>query len=191
MQKTRTLLAFLAPMAFGSFGLMKASESGGGTTMLDLDAMLDIEMDKVETLPDYVTPPVGIYMLSVEECEVEKYKQKVKDSQGKETGQTKDASRIRLVYKIESTVETSDLPVKDGSLFSETFMGTEDGIKYFKKQAMNILNVNDLSGARLKDVMDGLKGVSFKARISIRKTDDGKGGSYENVQVRPAHAAAA
>lgn len=175
-----------------SVAMIHATEgSGGGATILDLDEMMDIEMDKVETLPDYVTPPAGNYMLTVSDCDIEKYKQKVKTADGKDTGQTKDASRIRLTYTIDKTLESSDLPVKDGSLFSETFMGTEDGIKFFKKQAMNIMNVSDLSGARMKDVIEGLKGQSFKAKITIRKTPDGAGGSYENVQVRPVHEAAA
>lgn len=155
-------------------------------TILDLDAMMDIEMDKVETLPDYVTPPNGAYMLSVNDCKIEKYTSKAKDGRPATEG-----TRIRITYTVDKTIETEDLPVKDGSMFSDSFMGTEDGLKYFKKQAMNILNVTDLAGARMKDVMDGLKGQSFKAKITIKKSDDGKGGQFENVQVRPVHEAAA
>ena len=36
-----------------SMGIMRMAESSGSATILDLDAMMDIEMDKVETLPDY------------------------------------------------------------------------------------------------------------------------------------------
>lgn len=183
MIKLITLVSFLAP-AMSFLSLKMAESSGGGATILDLDSMMDIEMDKVETLPDYVTPPAGIYMLAVEECKIEKYK--AKDAKDKE-----EKSRIRLTYKVEKTVETDDLPVKDGSLFSETFMGTEEGLKYFKKQAMNILNVKDLDGARLKDVMEGLKGQTFKCRLTIKKTPGDNGATYENVQVRPVHEAAA
>jgi hypothetical protein len=155
-------------------------------TILDLDAMMDIEMDKVETLPDYVTPPAGNYMISVHDCGVEKYKGKPKDNKPAQEG-----TRIRLTYCVDKTLDVDDLPVKDGSLFSESFMGTEDGIKYFKKQAMNILNVKDLSGAKLKDVMDGLKNISFKAKITITKSKAPDGGDYENVRVRPVHEAPA
>ena len=169
-----------------SMGIMRMAESSGSATILDLDAMMDIEMDKVETLPDYVTPPDGVYILSVNDCKVEKYKTKAKDGKPE-----KEGSRIRLTYCVDKTMETADIPVKDGSLFSDSFMGTDDGIKFFKKQAMNILNVSDLAGARMKDVMDGLKGVSFKAKITIRKTSDGSGGHYENAQVRPFHETAA
>jgi hypothetical protein len=157
-------------------------------TILDLDAMMDIEMDKVETLPDYVTPPAGSYLLKVEEAKVEKYKTKPKDGK-----QAEEGTRLKIQYSVQNTMElekASDLPVKDGSLFSESFMGTEDGIKFFKRQAMNIMNVTDLTGAKMKDVLDGLKDMEFKAKITIRKTPNPSGGEYENVQVRPVHEAA-
>jgi hypothetical protein len=151
-------------------------------TILDLDAMLDTEMSKVESIPDFVTPPAGDYVLKVTEAKVEKFERKAKDNKPAESG-----SRIKIFYSVEKTIETKELPVKEGSLFSDSFMGTEEGIKFFKRQAMNILNVSDLDGAKLKDVLEGLKDQTFTAKISIRKTDDGKGGSYENVQVRPVH----
>lgn len=158
-------------------------------TILDLDAMMDIEMDKVETLPDFVQPPAGAYHLTVSDCKVEKFKAKAKDNKP-----AQDSSRIKIFYSVDKTLEltnNSDLPVKDGSLFSDSFMGTEEGLKYFKRQAMNILNVKDLEGARFKDVMEGLKGISFKAKITIRKSKDDAGQEFENVQVRPVHEAAA
>lgn len=188
MFKKNSVLSLLAPaLALASLQMAESSSA----TILDLDNMLDIEMDKVETLPDYVTPPAGVYMLSVSDCDIEKYKQKANKEKGR--NQEQEASRIRLTYVVDKTIEVgaNDLPVKDGSLFSETFMGTEEGLKFFKKQAMNILNVSDMSGARLKDIIDGLKGQSFKARITIRKTANPAGGEYENVQVRPHHEAAA
>jgi hypothetical protein len=66
--------------------------------------------------------------------------------------------------KVTKTIETEDIPVKDGALFSESFMATEEGIKFFKKQAMNILNVESFEGATLKDVMEGLRVLKFFAK---------------------------
>lgn len=155
-------------------------------TILSLDEMLDTEMNSVETLPDFVTPPPGTYVLTVTECAIEKYKPKAKPGQAAPA----EMSRIRQTYKVDQTIEVvaGELPIADGSLFSETFMGTEEGLKYFKKSAMGVLNVKDLGDAKLRDVIDGVKGQSFKARITIRKTakEDGTG-HYENVQIRPAH----
>jgi hypothetical protein len=153
-------------------------------TILDLDALLETNMDNVETLPDFVNPPAGVYMLKVEAAEVEKYKNK----------EQKDQARLKIRYVTQSTIELADskeLPVKDGSLFSESFMATEEGIKYFKRQALNIMNVDDAAGATLKDLMQGLIGTEFKAKISIRRTPNPAGGTYENVQVRPVWEAAA
>lgn len=188
MQKS--IISRLFPML--ALGMMYAAEPTVSATLLDLDALMDAEMDKVETLPDYVTPPEGAYMLSVVEAKIEPFDMKAKPAEGGQPARAaQKGNRIRITYKVEKTMETSDLPVRDGSLFSDSFMGTEDGLKFFKKQAMNILNVTDLSGARLKDILDGLKDVAFKAKITIRRSPDGKGGQYENVQVRPVHEAAA
>lgn len=149
-------------------------------TILDLDAMMDIKMDEVETLPDFITPPAGNYVLQVKEAKVEKYNTKAEPNVGKQ--------RIRVLYSVVKTEEVAagSIPVADGSLFSETFMATEDGIKYFKKAALGILSVTDFEDATIKDVMDGLKDVEFKARITTRSTKDAATGNvYENITVRP------
>lgn len=145
-------------------------------TLLDLDSLLDTNLDKVETLPDFVTPPPGLYVLNVPECKLEDFK-------------SKDGAkgfRIRLTYEVEQTVEisSSEMPVANKSRFSESFMGTEDGLKFFKKAAMSILGVKDFEGASIRDVMDAVKGATFKARITIRKTAGEGGKTYENIQVR-------
>lgn len=153
-------------------------------TILDLDSMLDTAMDTIETLPDYVTPPAGSYVLKVLEAKSEKYKPK--------DAKQPEGMRLKIQYSVSATLELADskeLPVKDGSLFSESFMATEDGLKYFKRQAMNIMNVDDLGKASLRDVMDGMKNEEFKARITIKKTSGDNGAVYENIQVRPVHEA--
>lgn len=179
-----SLLSMLMPAM--SMGMLKATEGGGGSTILDLDSMMDTAMNTVKTLPDFITPPAGDYLLKVTEAKAEKYKQKAKDGQPE-----KDAMRLKIFYSVEKTLQCEGLPVKDGSLFSESFMATEEGLQFFKRQAINILNVADLDDATLKDVMVGLKDAEFKARITIRMSPNPAGGTYENVQVRPVHEAAA
>ena len=145
-------------------------------TILDLDAMMDMKIDAVPTLPDFVTPPTGVYVLAVKECKTEKYENKQKEK----------GSRIRITYAIEETIEVADgeMPYPNGSLFSETFMGTEQGLEFFKKAAMNILGVSDFEGATVGDVMAGVKDASFKAKITIRKSKAPDGGVYENLTIR-------
>lgn len=180
-----SLISMLIPALFGAFTL-KATEASQ-TTILDLDSMMDVEMDKIETVPDFVNPPAGLYMLTVTDVKTDKYTPK----KSTENPNPKEAARIKIFYRVDSTLECVELPVKDGSLFSESFMFTEDGLKYFKRQAMNILNVKDFEGAKLKDVFDGLKEAAFKAKLTVRKTANPAGGEYENVQVRPIHEEAA
>jgi len=154
-------------------------------TILDLDAMMDIKMDEVETLPDFVTPPAGNYTLKVKEAKIEKYKSKAEPDVQKQ--------RIRLSYIIMATKEVAagSIPVADGSMFSETFMATEDGIKFFKKAAMGALNVTSFEGASIKDVIDGLADAEFDARITIRSTTDPLTKQvFENVSVRAVNAPA-
>lgn len=180
----KSYFSFLFPAL--SLGMMMAAEPTQAT-ILDLDSMLDIEMDKVETLPDFVTPPAGLYELEVTEAKTEKYLPK----KSTDNPNPKETLRLKIFYKVVETLESVDLPVKNGSLFSESFQATEEGIKFFKRQALNILNVKDFEGAKLKDVMDGLKEAVFKAKITIRKSANPAGGEYENVQVRPIHDAPA
>ncbi len=148
-------------------------------TILDLDAMMDIKMDDVETLPDFVTPPPGTYVLKVKEAKIEKYKSKAEPDVQKQ--------RIRMSYSVVSTKEVlaGNLPVADGSMFSETFMANEDGIKFFKKAAMGALGVSSFEGASIKDVIDGLADAEFEARITTRSTVDKETKQvYENISVR-------
>lgn len=146
-------------------------------TLLDMDSLLDTNLDKVETLPDFINPPNGLYVLNVPDCKLEDYKQKDTNAKG---------FRIRLTYEVEQTVEVEEgqMPVADKSRFSESFMGTEDGLKFFKKAAMGILGVKDFEGASIRDVMDAVKGATFKARITTRKTAGENGKTYENLQIR-------
>lgn len=148
-------------------------------TILDFDALLDSNLSSTKDVPDFVTPPPGTYVLELTEAKLEKFKLKAKAGV-RDTEQ--DAARIKFQYKVAETVETKELPVADGSLFSESFMANEDGLAFFKKQAKAILNVKDFADTSIRDILDGLNGVSFKAVVGIRKS-----GEFENVTIRPVH----
>jgi len=147
-------------------------------TILDLDSLLDSSLNTVKDVPDFVQPPAGIYQLKVQSAKSEQYDKKDKDDKTK----TSKALRLRISYEILTTHETKEMPVSDGSLFSESFMATEDGLGYFKNQAKKIFNVKDLGDAKIRDILESLVGQEFKAAITVRKT-----GEYENVSVRPVH----
>lgn len=152
-------------------------------TILDLDSLLDMEMDSVETLPDYVTPAAGTYMLRVVEAGIK---------EGKAVGDKPAMHRVQIVYAIDETVECSDgQPFPNGSLFADRYSATEDGVAYFKKQAMKVLNVTDMSGAKMRDIFETLQGASFKAAVTQKITKSADGKDYVNVNVRPLHEAPA
>jgi len=139
---------------------------------------MDIDMDSVATLPDYVNPAAGSYILSIADAVTKPPKESEKEKPG----------RFILTYKIEETVECTEAPFPNGSLFTDSYQATSEGLEYFKKQASKLL-ASDLAGAKLRDVYDGLKEMGpFKAVITTRTTKDAATGKeYTNINVRPIH----
>jgi hypothetical protein len=93
---------------------------------------------------------------------------------------------MKILYTIVSTesVSGNEPPVPDGSMFSETFQATQDGLSYFKKRIKDIMNVSDMQGVTLAQMMDSVKGMELKARITIRKSKGDNGQEYENLNIR-------
>lgn len=152
-------------------------------TILDLDTLLDSTLDTVVDLPDYLNPPTGNYVLSVIEAEIKQGK----PAEGKEKAKP---ARIVLTYRVDQTVETEGMPVPDGTLFTEGFQGTEEGLGYFKKQAKKLLNIEDLNGVSIRDLLESLKDVQTFDAVLTNKVSKVGEKEYENVNVRPVFAAA-
>lgn len=152
-------------------------------TLLDLDAMMNESLDAIPEAPDFSNPPAGEYTLEAKKAEVEKYKTKAKDGKPSE-----DAQRLKITYGVVATHSTADgeQPVPDGTMFTETFQATEQGLSYFKKRIREILNVTDVAGVTLGDMMASVVGTQFEARLSIKKSP--KPGTtdefYENLNIR-------
>ena len=148
------------------------------STVLDLDSILDMTLDGVKDVPDYVNPPTGNYVLSIEDSKFE-----IKTNKDKEK-----VGRFSVTYKVEETIDLAsdkELPVADGSLYSENFTYSEDGIAYLKKQAKKILNVESVDGVSLRDLLDSLKDVSpFKAKLVTQEKN-----GYINTRTTPVHEA--
>lgn len=146
-------------------------------TILDLDAMLDMDVGSIETKPDYVTPSKGVYSLKIVSAGI-------KSDEDKE-GNVRN--RIVIENAIMDTHESDEPPYPAGSMFSERFTATEDGLGYFKKQAMKILNVKDMQGATVRDIFEALTNTEYKAAITLRKSKGENGQEYTNVNIRPLH----
>lgn len=157
------------------------------TTLLDLDALLDGNLAAVPDVPDYVTPPEGTYMLSVADVTLDK-QERTKD------GKTIPVVVIVNTIKVEATLEAKGMPVADGSMFTERFTHSEEGLKYFKRFAKNVLNVTDVEDATLRDIFASLKeSGAFMAVITHSISHVGEGENkkeYTNVRMRPVHEAA-
>lgn len=147
------------------------------STILDLDAMMDESLDSVPDMPDFMNPPNGFYGLRIKEAKIEQYETKAKDGKPATTG-----TRIRVTTEVAETIECEGMPVPNGTLFSETFQGTEDGLGYFKKHAIKVLNVADVKGVPLREILASLAGAEFQAKIKT-KTVKANGNEYENLQV--------
>lgn len=147
-------------------------------TVLDMDSILDMTLDGVKDVPDFVNPPSGAYILSIGDAKFEIKKNKDNEKVG----------RFTVTYKVEQTIELAsdkELPVADGSLFSESFTYTEDGIAYLKKQAKKLLNVDSVDGVSLRDLLDSLKDLApFKAKIVTQEKN-----GYINSRITPVHEA--
>lgn len=156
--------------------------------LLDMDALLDQDMGSVEDLPDYVEPPAGHYDLGITTAEAETYTQKAKAATPSTPAtEAKECGRIRVTYVVNKTleVEGDESPVPDGSLFSETFQLTEQGLGFFKKTAKKILKVENMEGVNVRELLSELATVeSFDSMITVRETES-NGKTYTNTNVRP------
>lgn len=149
-------------------------------TILDLDNMINESLDSIPDAPDFTNPPAGEYRLLCKDAIVDKYETT------KEPGIQKQ--RLKITYSIIETISTAtnEQPVPDGFLFTETFMATEKGLSYFKKRIKDVMNVSDTTGVSLGDMMNSVKGMEFKARITIKKSPNPNdpNNPYENTQIR-------
>lgn len=146
-------------------------------TLLDMDDLDSLTLDNVDEAPEFMCPPSGHYLLGIKEASIQK----------KETDEGTKQS-IRLIFFVRSTVELAsqdDDLVPDGTLFSENFQGTKQGLEFFKTRMKKLLG-EDLTGISIPDMLqflpkqfgeEGDKDVNTVLRKVISKTDAGE---FEN-----------
>lgn len=144
-------------------------------TLLDMNAMMEETLDTTEDLAEFQNPPDGEYSISVK-----------KAAPGKPS--KKGVATIQFTYAVVSTLSTAtgEQPVPDGTMFSEKFQWTEDGKKYLKARIKKILNISELNGVTIADMLATVTGATFNARISTVKTpkNDGSGEFWENLDIK-------
>jgi hypothetical protein len=157
--------------------MMNAPDASKKAT-LDLGAMMEQSLDNIPEAPDFTNPPAGEYKLELKEAKIDTYTSKAEPDVEKQ--------RLKILYAVVATVSVAgkEPPVPDGSMFTETFQATEEGLGYFKKRIKEVMNATDLAGVTLADMMASVKGQQFDARITIRLSANPAGGNYENVNIR-------
>lgn len=151
-------------------------------TLLDLDSVEDMDFESIEDAPGFVTPPNGLYLLTVQKACVEAYKTKARD--GKPSENRKRFAHYYTIDKVLELEDTSEQAPKEGDKFSERFMFNEQGVKYWKTKAKAILGeVGKVSVANvLTELSTG--NYHFKAKIQNKKSKGDDGKEYTNTQVR-------
>jgi hypothetical protein len=145
-------------------------------TLLDLDNLDNLDLSTVDAAPEFLNEvPKGIYTLKVVKATRERKKNK--------KGEVK--VRIRHIYAIDSVVQLEDkeaLIPATGSLVSETFMATKEGLTYWKTRAEGILH--DLGNAKFVDVLNMMPDAPvFKAALGTRTSEE-DGTIYKNLTVQ-------
>lgn len=154
------------------------TETQAKDTILDLNAMLNDSLDSIPEAAGYENPPAGEYSIILKDAAVDSYT----------TKDGADAERLKITYEVAATLSTAsgEQPVPNGTLFTETFQGTVQGVGFFKKRIKEVLNVESVEGVTLADMMNSAKGAAFDARISIKKTakKDVPGEFWENLNIK-------
>lgn len=161
--------------------------NGEEEVLLDLENFEETSAADIEAAPEFIEPPTGRYKLSTA-CKLEDYEREGDD------GEQKQLKRYRIIYSIEEVIQLKDdkeLVPANGSMFSETFTVTSEGLKYFKQRAQSILG--DLGNATLGEVRKTLNGevepISFVADCHTKTSkqkdkETGEIREFTNVRVK-------
>jgi len=132
-----------------------------------MDSMLDESLDNVEVAAEFVDLPNGEYVLNIKKAEAKELPAKEDKPAG---------VRVNIIYSVVSTValaDTTKTPADDGSMSSEGFNLTAQGLPYFKRYLMNIFGSTE--GVSLRESIEALNGMNITAVV---KNNEYKGKSY-------------
>jgi len=157
-------------------------------TLLDLDTVSSLSFDDLEEAPGFIIPPAGVYDLLVETAKLEEYVKKAKD--GKPASKGHRIAHYYLVEQVEELVDPKEQKPAVGSKFSERFQLNEQGLKYWKTKAKQILG-DSVDGANLTvaNVIKELGAGTYriKAKVALKVTDgtgENEGKKFTNIQIR-------
>lgn len=155
-------------------------------SLLDLDALLGQSLSTTEAAPDFVTPENGVYIQTVVEAKAAKKDVKDKAAATKE-GKPTEYISLEFTYQINEIVEQEGQPIKPGSLYSERFMLTAQGLPYFKARVRDIAIASggaaeDVDGLSIGEALEAVKSVQFKVNVKLN-TRKVNGNDVTNVRL--------
>jgi hypothetical protein len=147
--------------------------------IIDVDSDLDGSVDETNTAPEFVTPPNGKYRLKVLGVKIASRKAK-----NEETGEEVDKNSARASIAVVETIEVAegDIPVPDGSMFSQQWQWTDQGKEYCKLFATKVLGGEAIKGATWRQVFEALEGAEFTGRVT-NKVSVVNGKEYTNTNI--------
>lgn len=116
-------------------------------TLLDLDDLDGLTLDGVDEAPEFMVPPSGKYKLGISSADIQS-----REKEGEEK------KSMRIIYFTRETLELNNQEedeVPNGTLFSENFQATKQGLEFFKSRMKKLLG-DDLSGVSIKDMLEFL-----------------------------------
>jgi len=124
-----------------------------------LDQMMDESLDTVEAAAEFVDFPNGEYRLHITKATAKEYPAK----EGRAAG-----VRVSVIYACIATIQLADTtktPVDEGSLTSESFNLTAQGLPYFKRYLLNLFGETD--GISLGESIGALEGLDITAIVKL------------------------
>lgn len=147
------------------------------TTILDLDAMMDINLGTVEAAPEFVTPDTGNYRLTLSKVSVTEREAKDPAAAIAE-GKPAKWAQINFDYTIDEihSVAEGGMPCKPGSLYRENFSLTESGLPYLKARVVDLVvakggEESDADGLGIRDLVTSFASmdISFDCHIKTEE----------------------
>ena len=94
---------------------------------------------------------------------------------------------LEFTYQINEIVEQEGQPIKPGSLYSERFMLTEQGLPYFKARVRDIAIASggaaeDVDGLSIGEALEAVKNIQFKVNVKLN-TRKVNGNDVTNVRL--------
>jgi hypothetical protein len=148
-------------------------------TLLDLDSVADMDLGGINDLPEFCTPPDGLYVFCTNSA-------KITANKNKEGKEVKKINHTYHICKVIQVVTQDDLVPDLGNLVGENFTMNAQGLSIWKLKAKGILGQEIISTkGTIGDVLEEMNDSRhyFVGKTRIKKTNK-EGVDYENVQVQ-------